>query len=243
MLGGVPSPCKRMMKSQVLSCKRQNHDLSLKTPSPFKRSIRHIQIDQSRNVRQNQALWGIRTQHQAPFRLFSRIRAVAWSERGPRTNEHKHFHQFNRLQWQNRPTRCVKQRTQIREIPPNQQNWPEYFPEGLNWHNPISLVPKRVVFQKGGFGGCSPGTKTGTRLHSDVPPEPKTGTRVHLHVPPEREPERGHIRQNHPFIETALLSTLDNWKAALKKLFSKTLPLSSKAEDASGRSTGKNQYW
>ena len=35
-------------------------------------------------------------------------------------------------------------------------------------------------FQKGGFGGCSPGTKTGTRVHSDVPPERKTGTRVHF---------------------------------------------------------------
>ena len=37
--------------------------------------------------------------------------------------------------------------------------------------NAISRVDKRVVFQKGGFGGCSPGTKTGTRVHSDVPPE------------------------------------------------------------------------
>ena len=42
---------------------------------------------------------------------------------------------------------------------------------------PISGVDKRVVFQKGGFGGCSPGTKTGTRVHSDVPPERKPGTR------------------------------------------------------------------
>ena len=52
-----------------------------------------------------------------------------------------------------------------------------------------SAVAKRVVFQrvvladafsKGGFGGCSPRTKTGTRVHSDVPPE--------------REPERGYVR-------------------------------------------------
>ena len=35
-------------------------------------------------------------------------------------------------------------------------------------------VDKRVVFQKGGFGGCSPRTKTGTRVHSDVPPERKS---------------------------------------------------------------------
>ena len=33
--------------------------------------------------------------------------------------------------------------------------------------------------------GCSPRTKTGTMVRSDVPPE--------------RKPERGHIRQNHPF--------------------------------------------
>ena len=37
----------------------------------------------------------------------------------------------------------------------------------------VSAVDKRVVFQKGGFGRCSPGTKTGTRVHSDVPPEQK----------------------------------------------------------------------
>ena len=66
----------------------------------------------------------------------------------------------------------------------------------------------RVVFQKGGFGGCSPGTKTGTRVHSDVPPERKPGMRVRSHVPPERRPERGHIRQNHPDL-SALSSPSD----------------------------------
>ena len=40
---------------------------------------------------------------------------------------------------------------------------------------------ERGGFQKGGFGGCSPGTKTGMRLHSPNP----------------------------PFYETALLSPLD----------------------------------
>ena len=43
-----------------------------------------------------------------------------------------------------------------------------------------SGVDKRVVFQKGGFGGCSPGTKTGTRVYSDVLPE--------------RKPQRGYDR-------------------------------------------------
>ena len=32
----------------------------------------------------------------------------------------------------------------------------------------------------------------------------KTRTRVRSHVPPERKPERGYVRQNHPFYETAL---------------------------------------
>ena len=32
-----------------------------------------------------------------------------------------------------------------------------------------SGVDRRVVFEKGGFGGCSPGTKTGTRIRSHVP--------------------------------------------------------------------------
>ena len=41
-------------------------------------------------------------------------------------------------------------------------------------------VDTRVVFKKSGFGGCSPGTKTGRRAHSDVPPERKT--------------ERGYVR-------------------------------------------------
>ena len=60
-------------------------------------------------------------------------------------------------------------------------------------------------FQKGGFGGCSPGTKTGTRVRSCSPgtknrsegtfgcsPGTETGTRAHSPKP--------------PFYETALLS-------------------------------------
>ena len=56
-------------------------------------------------------------------------------------------------------------------------------------------------FQKGGFGGCSPVPKTGTRVHLDdiVPLVRITETRVHSDVPRYRKPERGYIRQNHPF--------------------------------------------
>ena len=50
---------------------------------------------------------------------------------------------------------------------------------GLFWKDPFS---KRPLFPnpKGGFGRCSPGTKAGTRAHSDVPPE--------------RNPEWGYVR-------------------------------------------------
>ena len=58
-------------------------------------------------------------------------------------------------------------------------------------------------------------------------PRTKTGTRVRSHVPPERKPERGHIRQNHPFtkppfhlpvIRANFLLTRENFKKGnLKK--------------------------
>ena len=64
----------------------------------------------------------------------------------------------------------------------------------------ISGVAKRVVFQKGGFGGCSPGTKTGTRAHSDVPPEGK--------------PEQGYVRM-FPRNENQNEGTLDGGNRAL----------------------------
>ena len=60
------------------------------------------------------------------------------------------------------------------------------FPKGWFWR----MFPRNENWNEGTFGssppiGCSPGTKTGTRARS--------------HVPPERKPERGHIRQNHLF--------------------------------------------
>ena len=61
---------------------------------------------------------------------------------------------------------------------------------------------QRVVFQKGGFGG----TKTGTRVHSDVPPERKPETRVRSHVPPETKTGTRAHSPKPPFYETALLS-------------------------------------
>ena len=50
------------------------------------------------------------------------------------------------------------------------------FPKGWFW---------RMFPRNEGTFGRSPRTKTGTRVHSDVPPE--------------RKPERVYIRQNHPF--------------------------------------------
>ena len=63
----------------------------------------------------------------------------------------------------------------------------------------LSGVDKRVVFRKGGFGGCSPGTKTGTRVHSDAPPGTITGTRVRCMFP------RNENRNEGAFAKTTLL--------------------------------------
>ena len=56
-----------------------------------------------------------------------------------------------------------------------------------------SGVDRTVVFQKGGFGGCSPRTKTRTRVYSELPPE--------------RKPERGymHMLNEGTFAKTTLL--------------------------------------
>ena len=103
-----------------------------------------------------------------------------------------------------------------------------------------------MVFQKGGFWrmfprnenrnegtfGCSPGTKTGTRVHS--------------HVPPERKPERGYVRQNHPFtkppflspgeltsvFETVLPETVFGLFPNLERLLGSFLPLQSNRQRA-----------
>ena len=67
------------------------------------------------------------------------------------------------------------------------------FPKGWFWR----MFPQNENHNDGTFG-CSPGTKTGTR--------------VRLHVPSERKPERGYIRQNHPFTKPpfCLPVTCDN---------------------------------
>ena len=66
-----------------------------------------------------------------------------------------------------------------------------------------SGVDKRVAFQKGGFGGCSPGTKTGTRAHVDVPPERKTGREGTFACSPGTK--RGEKRNEGTFAKTTLL--------------------------------------
>ena len=59
----------------------------------------------------------------------------------------------------------------------NPEGW---FPKRWFWR----MFPRNENRNEGTFG-CSPGTKTGTRVRS--------------HVPPERRPERGYIRQSRPF--------------------------------------------
>ena len=61
------------------------------------------------------------------------------------------------------------------------------FPKGWFWRT----FPRNENRNEGTFG-WSPGTKTGTGVHSHVPPGTKTGTRAHSPKP--------------PFHETALLS-------------------------------------
>ena len=56
------------------------------------------------------------------------------------------------------------------------------FLKGWFWR----MIPPNENQNESTFG-CSPGTKTGTR--------------VRAHVPPERKPELEHVRQNHPFTE------------------------------------------
>ena len=56
--------------------------------------------------------------------------------------------------------------------------------------------------QNGGFQTrCTKNRNEGTFGCSPVP---KTGTRVHSDVPLYRQPERGHIRQNRPFVFTLI---------------------------------------
>ena len=60
-----------------------------------------------------------------------------------------------------------------------------WFPKGWFWR----MFPRNEN-RNGGTFGCSPPTKTGTRVRS--------------HIPPERIQERGHIRQNPPFTKPPL---------------------------------------
>ena len=69
------------------------------------------------------------------------------------------------------------------------------------------MFPRNEHQNEGTTFGCSPRTKTGTRVRS--------------HVPPGRKPERGHIRQNHPFtkppfclpVRSGRLFSADRWLA------------------------------
>ena len=72
--------------------------------------------------------------------------------------------------------------------------------------NPQNISQNSGVHKRAVFQGCSPGTKTGTRVHSDVPLE--------------RKPERGYVRmfpnrnegtftkttlsRNHPFVSSEI---------------------------------------
>ena len=88
------------------------------------------------------------------------------------------------------------------KVPPGSIHLPLTYPIcSVAWFgiHPNSRRNPKGWFPKGWFWRMFPRNETGTRVRSDVPPERKTGTRVRSHVLPERKPERGYIRQNHPF--------------------------------------------
>ena len=80
------------------------------------------------------------------------------------------------------------------------------------------MLPWNENRNEGTFG-CSPGTKTGTKVRLDVPPERKP-EQGYVHMFPRNEnrnegtfacspgtkPERGYIRQNHPFTKPPFLA-------------------------------------
>ena len=69
----------------------------------------------------------------------------------------------------------------------------------ISFFQAFSGVLKRVVFKKGGFGGCSPRTKTGTRVRSDVPPERKPeGGDIRM-FPRNENQNEGTFAKNDPF--------------------------------------------
>ena len=56
---------------------------------------------------------------------------------------------------------------------------------------------------KGWFWRMFPGTKTGTRVHSDVPPERKPERGYVRMFPRNEKPERGYVRQTTLFLEVS----------------------------------------
>ena len=66
---------------------------------------------------------------------------------------------------------------------------------------------------------CSPGTKTGTRVRSHVPPERKTGTRVHSLSDPRNRNHKSLAIANHDF-EVASFSCRNRNEIAVLKVFS-----------------------
>ena len=73
------------------------------------------------------------------------------------------------------------------------------FPKGWFWR----MFPWNENRNEGTFG-CSPGTRTGTRVHSDVPPERELERGYVRMFPRNERPERGYVRQNHPFAKPPL---------------------------------------
>ena len=82
-----------------------------------------------------------------------------------------------------------------------------------------SGVGRRVVFQKGGFGGCSSGTKSGTRVPSDVPRNENRNKGTFACSPGMKNRNEGSLSKT-TFYETGLLSPLEKKKAKLPQKIS-----------------------
>ena len=95
--------------------------------------------------------------------------------------------------------RKQRRRSRFKRILHRKQRRPSRTSTASKETKPISGVDKRVVSKRAGCGGSSPGTKTRTRVHSDVPTERKRERGYVRMFPREGKQERGHIRQNRPF--------------------------------------------
>ena len=92
--------------------------------------------------------------------------------------KHTNFHILKAQSPQKRRNKKPRGGTMRKHLKCGKNSYQSFFMSCRDfWKIWVVIAPKNarsesfLVFLSGGFGGCSPGTKTGTRVHSDVPPE------------------------------------------------------------------------